>query len=479
MFGTKRQWSTVSNTTGDVNFNGFASGNPIADYLLGLPNSFAQGQDGVRKYIHYTITTPYVQDRWSVSRRLTLTGGLRFFRMPFPASQEGYSANFNPSLFNPATVPTVSTGGVLSGQYAAGYMNGIELNGKNGVPLNITNEHNYYWAPTGGFALDVFGDGKTSLRGGYGIAYNRNGGMGAACSQGCVSYPILSQTNLTNPNYPNVTGGIAPPPTASTITGMPHDYQVAMIKTWSLSAQQQLPGSWLLGIAGAGNNPTHLNTSYNVNQPAPVNGFDFNPNLNLAGYSSAYYAPYQGYGTINWNNPIGYGNWSALEVSLKHPEAHNFFVTLAYTWSHNLDNMGGFQNPYNLHSAYGNSTLNVPQVFTASVIYNVPFFSGTGWKHTAFGGWKISDMTTLQSGASFESRNHRLQSRPNYASGYRWQHHLPEDVEALQVWFERVLVRSWNHQLTRVRPLGEWTLWQWWKRLVERAGSRGLQHGPL
>ena len=401
VFGTKRQWSTVANTTGDVNFNGYASGNPIADYLLGLPNSFVQGQSGVRKYIHYTITSPYVQDRWNVTRRLTLTGGVRFFRMPFPGSQPGYSANFNPALFNPANVPTVASNGVLSGPSAVGYVNGIELDGENGVPVNITNEHNYYIAPMGGFAYDLFGDGKTSVRGGFGIAYNRNGGMGEACSQLCVSFPILSQTNLTDPTFPNVTGGTAAPPTASSIAGMPHDYRVAMIKTWSLSVQQQFPGSWLLGVAGAGNNAVHLNTTYNLNQPMPVNGFDFNPNLNLAGYSSAYYAPYQGYGNINWSAPAGYSNWNALEVSLKHPAGHHVYVTVAYTWSHNLDNTSsGFQNPYDLHSAYGNSTLNVPHVFTASVIYTMPFFQGDNWKHAVLGGWKISDMTTIQSGSS-------------------------------------------------------------------------------
>lgn len=400
VFGTKRQWSTVANTTGDVNFNGYATGNPIADYLLGLPNTFAQGQDGVRKYIHYTITSPYVEDRWTASKRLTVSVGLRFYRMPFPGSQAGYSANFNPSLFNAANVPTVSIGGVLSGPYAVRYQNGIELNGKNGVPLNITNQHNYYFGPMGGFALDVFGDGKTSLRGGFSIVYNRNGGMGAACSQGCVSFPILSQTNLTDPTFPDVTGGTAPAPTASSIAGMPKDYQVAMIRTFSLSAQQQLPGSFLMTIAGAGDFANHLSTSYNLNQPEPTGVYDFNPNLNVAGYSSAYYAPYQGYGSISWNNPIGVDHWTALEFSLKHPEVHHVYATVAYTWSHNLDNTGGFQNPYNLHSAYGNSTLNIPQVFTASVIYSVPLFGGRGLTHTLLGGWKISDMTTLQCGSS-------------------------------------------------------------------------------
>jgi hypothetical protein len=402
LFGTKRQWSTVQNTTGDASFNGYATGNSVADYLLGLPNNFSQGGGAVRKYIHYTIFTPYVADEYSATHRLKITIGVRGFRMPFPGSQAGYSANFNPTLFNAANVPTVSIGGGLSGPFATNYINGIEVNGVNGVPLNITNQHNLYLAPMGGFAWDVFGDGRTALRGGFGVTFNRNGGMGAACAQGCVSYPVLQQTVLTNPTFPNVTGGTAPAPTAGTVTGMPKDYQVAMIRTWSLSLSQEFPGNWLFSLATAGNIANHLNTSYNLNQPPPVSvgsvSYNFNPNLNTSGYSSAYYAPYQGWGTINWTNPIGIDNWNAFEVSVKHPMSRNFNFTLAYTWSHNLDNAGGFQNPYNLHSAYGNSSLDTPQVLTFSGIFTEPWFK-SGRKSLILGGWKYSDMTTLQSGS--------------------------------------------------------------------------------
>ncbi len=417
LLGTKRQWATVSNTTGDASFNGTFTGSPIADYLLGDSATFSQGSGGIRKYIHYPIFTPYFQERWSATRRLTISAGVRLLYMPFPHSQQGYIADFDPAQFNPANAPIVSPSGILTPTPSYNPANGIILNGQNGVPLNLTDRHNYYVAPVFGFAWDIFGDGRTSLRGGFGITYNRNGGMGAACSQGCVSYPILQQTNLINVNFPSPTGGQAAPLTAPAVSGMTLDYQIGRVESFSLSLQRQFGSNWLISVAGAGDIARKLQTSLNINTPMSSGAFDFNPNLNSSAYTSAYYAPYAGLGSIGFSEPIGNDNWSALELGLRHPVGHNLYLTLAYTWSHNLDNAGGFQNAYKLQLAYGNSSLNTPHVFTSSLIYSAPWFRKPGWKHALLGGWKYSDMTTIQSGSSLTMgmnlANTGLAIRPN------------------------------------------------------------------
>jgi hypothetical protein len=401
LLGTKRQWATGANTTGDASFNGAVTGSPIADFLLGDSATFAQGSNGIRKYIHYPIFTLYFEDRWSVTRRLTISAGMRWFYMPFPHTQRDYMADFDPAQFNPANAPIVSPSGTITPTPTYNPANGMIFNGENGVPLNLSNQHNYYMAPVFGFAWDVFGNGRSSVRGGFGITYNRNAGMGAACSQGCVSYPLVQSTNLINTSFPNPLGGASAPLTANAVAGQVLDYQIGKVETFSLSWQQQFKSNWLLSVAGAGNRSSNLQTSLNINQPLPSGGFDFNPNLNTSAYTSAYYAPYQGLGAITFSEPLGRANWSALELGLRHPVGHNLYMTVAYTWSHNLDNTGGFQNVNKPQLAYGSSSLNTPQVFTTALVYTLPWLQkSTGWKRAVLGGWKYSDMTTIQSGSS-------------------------------------------------------------------------------
>ena len=418
LFGTKRQWTTGANTTGDISFNGTFTGSSIADYLLGDAATFAQGSAGIRKYIHYPIFTPYIQEKWNVLRRLTLSAGFRMLYMPFPNEQAGFIADFDPKQFNFSQVPIVSQAGILTPTGNYNPANGIIINGRNGVPLNLTNDHNFYIAPVFGFAWDIFGKGRTSLRGGWGVTYNRNGGMGAACSQGCVNFPIVSSVNLINSNFPNPLGGAPAPLTANSVSGQVLDYKVGQIKTFSLSLQQQFGSNWFVSLAGAGDVARNMQTSLNINQPGPFGIYNFNPNLNTSAFTSAFYAPFQGLGSISMSEPVGRDNWAALEFGLRHPVGHNLYLTIAYTWSHNLDNLGGFQNVYNPAQAHGNSTLNTPHVFTTSLIYSVPWFAKSGgWKRQVLGGWKISDMTTIQSGSSasvgLSLANVGLATRPN------------------------------------------------------------------
>ncbi len=421
-----RQWNTGSPLQdGSFTFNGSntnTTGNPMADFLLGNAYSFTQGNTAYRRVMRFPLASPFVEDQWKATPRFTLTAGLRFLFMPWSNIQAGTAASFVPSLFNPADAPKVATNGQITVTPSYNPANGMVLNGENGIPQNFTNAHQFYLAPVAGFAWDMFGDGRSSLRGGYGVTYFKVTEDG--CAQGCVNPPLLASVNITNINFSDPVGA-SPVPTAPGTTGVDlHNYRAAQIQNFSLTLEQQFGNSWFISIGGAGSVTTHepIGTAgpiFPIGQPAPEGGYDFNPAIN-GGTSNAYYSPYQGYASVGLYESIFKGNWYGLETSLHHPLGHNLYLKSAYTWSHNLDNLGGWINPYNIRTAYGNSTVNgnTPHVFTTSLIYSEPFFtSGARWRQVLLAGWKYSDMTTIQSGSSssmgMSASKAGLATRPN------------------------------------------------------------------
>ena len=418
---------------GQFGFSGNFTGNSVADLLLGDASSFSQSNNDYRKYLTYTIVSPYFEDHWKVRRRLTISAGLRFLFAPWSNVQRGYTASFDPAHFNPANVPAIAANGQITATSTYDPGNGIILSGENGVPLNLTSAHQTHWAPVVGFALDVFGNGRSSLRGGYGITYSQQ--PEDACAQGCINYPLTTSINLVNPHFPNPTGGSAAPATAPSISGTDlHNEQAGQVQSYSLSWQQQIGTQWFVMLAGAGNIDRHLPGgpiagNLNINQPGSVPGYDFDPLLNGGSYSNAYFAPYPGYNTISYYTSWGKSTWNALLLSVKHPIGNNLYMTIAYTYSHNLTNMNSVQNVRDPNSSYGDSSLNTPQVLTWSLIYTEPLLkSSTGWKAQFLSGWKLSNMTTVQSGSSLTfglSTSHNgLATRPNAIAPLVYEHDL-------------------------------------------------------
>jgi hypothetical protein len=409
-------------TNGSFNFNGQFTGHPIADFLLGDATSFAQSSSAYRKAMHYTMASPYIEDHWKITRRVTLSAGLRLLFAPWSNTQPGYSASFDPGHFNPANAPIVAANGQITATPNYNPANGIVLNGLNGIPLNLNNAHEFYLAPVFGFAIDVFGNGRSALRGGYGITYTQAPEDG--CGQGCINYPLTHSLNLLNPHFPDPTGGAPAPATAPSVTGADlHNNRAAQVQAYSLSWQQQIRSNWFVSVAGAGDISRHVpgpvaGPNIDLNQPGPAPGYNFNPLINTGNYANSYFSPYQGYNGIIYYTSYGKSSWNALLVSVRHPVGNNLYLTVAYTWSHNLTNMNALQNMRNLQSNYGNSTLNTPQVLTWSLIYTEPWLkNSTGWKRQVLSGWKLSDMTTIQTGGSLNlglSTSHNgLATRPN------------------------------------------------------------------
>jgi hypothetical protein len=325
-------------------------------------------------------------------------------------------------------------------------LNGLIRNGVNGIPINFSNSHNWYVMPMAGFAWDILGDGKTSLRGGYGITRTRVF-TGSDCSYSCgTNYPDVLSLTLENPKFPNPIGtGSAPPPGAPVMTSQDLRLQAGIVHTYSLSLERQLGQQWLLSVGGAGNLTKHMGATWNRNQPMRIPGYDFDPRINTGTYAYMF-APYQGYGAINTAVSNANANWHGLLVSVRRSYANGLFLTGSYTWSHGLSEgrgtslfgtPGSVQDVYNMRAQYGNSNLNVPHVFTLSVIYDLPFLrQSSGLTRALLGGWKYSNLSTIQSGRSLEPGlsvpNQGLATRPSVVPGASLRY-----PETIGEWFSR------------------------------------------
>jgi hypothetical protein len=399
VFNTKRQIpSTASN--GNWTFTGTATGNALADFLLGDAATFAQISTTIRPYIHATSVSPYIEDRYQVTRHLTVTAGVRVSFMPLPHPQTGFEANFDPTKYQLSQAPIVNNNGTITLTPGYNPSNGLVLNGVNGVPNNWSTSHQWYVGPQIGFAWDVFGKGTTSVRGGYGVTYTRIF-TGQDCSYNCaVNPPVIQSVNLVNPTFPSPGNSGSVKLSAPTISAADFNIEATQVQSYSLSVQHQFPGNWTLTVAGAGDQARHLPATFNINQPLPDAPYNFNPILNTGSVLAGIYGAYYGYGPINNLNTIVNANWTALEVSARHPVGKNLFVSLSYTWSHGLSD-STTTNYYNPKEFYGSTSQNVPQVFTASVIYNLPLFQHrTGLLRTTLGGWQLANITTVQDGYS-------------------------------------------------------------------------------
>jgi hypothetical protein len=432
VLGTKRQ-EAFESTNGTWFFSGQFTGDPIADFLLGDPATLADYSSEPRYYARYRIASPYVQDRIKVSRKVTMTVGLRYVWQPFANNQPGFESTFVPALYNPAQAPIVNTNGTITPTANYNPLNGIVINGVNGIPLNFSTAHEGYWAPSFGFAWDPFGDGKTAVRGGYGITYTNTFHSECAVESCSANPPLVSSLSLVTPLFPNAVGGTVAPAAAPTFGASDDlkDLQAPYVQTYSLTLEHQFPGDWLVSMAGAGEIMRKLPSWENINQPLPDPPYNYNPVINSGTVFRYLYSPYQGYGSITDISSTGFGYWDALEISVRHPLGHDLFLNASYTWQKGLANLRstavadaavGYQDIYHPGADYGTTNNTVPQILAFSYIWNLPWYrSAGGMKQVALGGWKYSGIATIQKGFYLDPglsvSQQGLATRPNRVSG--------------------------------------------------------------
>ena len=411
---------------------GFLSYNKFADFLTGnILEEFVGTGQTYRDFRAHDLSA-FVQDDWKVSTRLTLNLGLRYDYLSPSTDKRDRLGNFDPSRLD-ATALAIGGPGLINGFILPAGANFGSIKGTPGVSnstFSIANNLNF--APRVGFAWDPAGDGKTAIRGGYGIYYVRISNQ--TLLQLLTAAPFFQLSAIVNPGttnanpFPNLPLPSQFPifpsfPTYQGLssTGTPiytggsliainpfqRNMRTPYAEQFNFSIQRQLANNLTLEFGYAGSQGVRLLQSLQENQaflanPAnPIRGITTNSPTNASAR-----APIIGFSNTGLNEVTANGHsvYHALVTTLTR-QMNNQYVQVSYTFSKAIDNNSG-TSTQDLGNSGGNqlapylqrglSDFDRPHRFVATYSYDLPGPSH-GLGRALLGGWSVAGTTTLQS----------------------------------------------------------------------------------
>jgi hypothetical protein len=411
--------------------NPYDAGHGFANALLGYFQSYQEGQMRIDTKQHYWIAEWYAQDNWKVNRRLTLDFGMRFYHMPPIKELNNMAATFDPALYDQANAPALYrpardarnvrvaqnplTGEFavtpLIGQYVPGSgdpANGMAIGGVNGYPRGLYSRPAVTLGPRFGFAYDVFGDGKTAMRGGWGLFYDvgQSNPFSSTIGNPPISYsPTQYYGNLDT--YAQSSGAIGP----STVYALVGEHKTPSVMNYSLGIQRQIFNT-VLDVSYVGSLSRHLFVRRNINPIAMYARFDprnFDPTQSGRPLPDNFFRPYPGYGDIFMQEHTATANYNSLQVSANRRFTHGLQFGLAYTWAKALgvaDSDTSSISPYfpTRQRNYGPLAFDRTHTLVINYMYDLPRV-GTrlGWRPAGWvlDNWQISGITSFISGSPF------------------------------------------------------------------------------
>jgi hypothetical protein len=420
-----------ADTQGDYSFGTDFSGDSYLNFLLGFADSYQQLQSlNTAHWLNNTYSF-YGLDNWRITPRLTLNLGLRWDFLPHVYEKNNYVSNFVPSDYNPAAAAVLDpTGAICTGvsancpkvspdltTYNGGtfYLNGMQLAGQNGFPRGIVQNDYRTAQPRVGFAWDVFGTGKTVLRAGAGMFYERIQGndiYGAATNPPYAYHPLANSVYFSSPTTSAITGGTAATPTfPAAMQNLRYYYPNPATAQFSLGIQQQLAPAVVFVMQYVGSSGWNQSDERAINT-LPLGDITDRQAV-AAGANANLYRQFIGYSNITQIESATNQNYNSLQTSLRWQNRHNLTMEFDYTWSHEIDIQSGdlgstniagsggtVSNPFDLRYDRGSGVLDRRHIFNANWDYRVPLWlhSGNFIEHGILGGWEVSGVTTAQSG---------------------------------------------------------------------------------
>jgi hypothetical protein len=422
--------------TGAYSFNADAN-NPLntndgyANALLGYYDTYTEWTAKIIVNDTFWNVEFYIQDNWRITKRLTLDYGIRFYHQtPEVDKQPGNQfAYFDPSTYvrsaapryyvpalvggkrvaqDPLTGATAGIGAIglfvpNSGNPADGFVTA----GSNGVPWNTYNTSSIAYAPRLGFAYDLFGNGKTAIRGGVGVFFDRLDGnevYSMASNPPVVYAPTAYYGQLTNLAS---AGGLLGP---QTITQWSGHTRLPQVRSASFGVQQAIGFGTVLDVSYQGTFGLNRNVYENFNT-IPI-GADFLPqNIDptVSGNKPVTAALertiYPSLGTLNKFVMNGKSSYSGLQSQLRKRLAHGLLFGVSYSWSRAMQLLAFDPLVANNYSRnYGPQGIDRRQTLGVNYSYDIPK-PGQALHNKLLtvvaDGWQISGITTANSGAPF------------------------------------------------------------------------------
>lgn len=420
--GDKRFYNQLvcTNCRGTMGFSGVytnqpgfgASGNPVADFLLGIGSS-GQFRNRASAYDFSRDFLSYAQDQWRVTSKLTLTLGVVWAYNP--ASYERYG-NASNVLFNLATKEAVIVVPNRQREATFNLMKNVlfpYMTVRRATELKDTLVRDSYlnFAPRLGIAYQI--NSKTVLRTGYGIFHGFPDVVNAVPSLNPPSRvrfdlagnninPTIFLDRPMVPSNPFSTAPVNPFMTARDPNVRPD-----LTQMYNLSVQRQLPGQMVLEVGYMGNRSSRILMDDPINNAAPTLPNDTSSVQSRRRVSNLL-------GAFSYISPQGFSNYNALVVNLEKRFSRGLSVLASFTWSRALGvappitegiNGQAVQDPTNLAREYGPLEFDIMRRFVASYLYELPFGRGKRFLGSSsrvvdllVGGWQLNGITTLQAG---------------------------------------------------------------------------------
>lgn len=390
----------------------------FAWFLLGANASFSQTSLDLTPDMTTNQWEAYIQDDWKVTPRFTVNAGVRYSIFQQPKDENKMLTSFDPTSWSAAAAPAIDSKGNIctTAPCSGGATPNPNYNTLNGVIVAGTSASKYgdhvapqaykNVAPRVGFSWDVYGNGKTALRGGYGIAYDASL-VGDFEQNIFQNVPYVQSVNINSASLSNpLSGTVSVSSLPKALRATPYQGSTPYSQQFSLDVQQQLAPNLVLDMSYVGSRGTHLLGLVDLNQPQP----GAYRSLGIATVTRSNTAllnqirPYKGWDAINAVEPWFNSNYHSFQVALQKRFQDGSLFDVNYTWSKALtdnqsDRSSAVQNIYNIPGEYGPAQYDRRNMFNADFVYSLPFFRAqSGWVGHTLGGWQLSGLVYMNGG---------------------------------------------------------------------------------